>query len=89
MISKTYDELFSERSPSLRDVNNAIRCLLDCKKVFEDKYIAEGNPFLKDHYQRVFDLIDQEIKRIYLGIDKSFPSYRNSIIKKMNEKDKI
>ena len=89
MITKTYTELFCDRSPSLRDVNNAIRSLMATKKIFEDKYIQEKDAITKDDYQRIFDLIDQEINRIYQGIDRNFPHYRQAIIKKMSEKQKL
>ena len=86
MITKTYTELFKGKSPSLRDVNNAIRCLMLTKKVFEDKYMAEEDPYSKDHYQRIFDLIDQEIARIYKAIDRNFPHYWSRVEKIASKK---
>lgn len=86
MITKTYTELFQKKSPSLRDVNNAIRCLMLTKKVFEDKYMQEEDPYSKDHYQRIFDLIDQEIQRIYEAIDSNFPHYWSRVEKIASKK---
>lgn len=89
MITKTYTELFCEKSPSLRDVNSAIKSLLITKKVFEDQYMKDGDAFTKDHYQRIFDLIDQEINRIYKAIDSNFPHYWSRIEKIASRKIKI
>ena len=89
MITKTYTELFCDRSPSLRDVNDAIRSLMATKKIFEDKYIQEKDAMTKDDYQRIFDLIDQEINRIYKAIDSNFPHYWSRIEKIASRKIKI
>ena len=86
MITKTYTELFKLcKNPSLRDVNNAIRCLLATKRIFEDKYIEEGDSFTKDDYQRIFDLIDQEINRIYTEIENNFAHY-GAVVEKIASK---